>query len=214
MKTSITTKTLTFLVVLGTMALLAPTNALAHCDGLDGPVVTTARKALETGNVNLVLIWVKKDDALAIEKSFKQALAVRKLNAEAREMAETYFYETLVRIHRVGEGAPFTGLKPAGRDLGPAIPAADRALEDGSVEPVVKLLTDLVQDGVRDRFKAAVAKKKFEKDDVQAGREYVEAYVQFIHYVEGVYQAAESPAHGHYDESDASATHHEERLSP
>ena len=48
--------TLLIAVALASAALLlAPTAALAHCDGLDGPVVTAARKALESGNVNLVL---------------------------------------------------------------------------------------------------------------------------------------------------------------
>jgi hypothetical protein len=36
--------------------------AVAHCDTPDGLVVAAARKALDTGNVNLVLIWVQKRD--------------------------------------------------------------------------------------------------------------------------------------------------------
>ena len=175
-------------------------GVFAHCDGLDGPVVKAAREALETGNVNLVLIWVKKDDEAAIDKAFRQALAVRKLSAEAKDMADMYFFETLVRMHRAGEGASYTGLKPAGRDLGPAIPAADKALQDGSIEPVAKLLTGRVQDGVREHFQRAMDQKKFNKDNVETGRAYVETYVTFIHYVEGIYQAAQSPAHGHYEE--------------
>jgi hypothetical protein len=94
-------------------------------------VVQAAQKALETGNVHLVLIWVQKPDEAEITEAFQKALAVRKLNAEAKELADRYFFETLVRIHRAGEGAPYTGLKPAGRDLGPAIPAADKASREG-----------------------------------------------------------------------------------
>ena len=122
-------------------------------------------------------------------------------------MADMYFFETLVRIHRAGEGAPYTGLKPAGRDLGPAIPAADKALEDGSIEPVVKLLTGLVQDGVREHLQRAMDQKKFNKDEVETGREYVETYVSFIHYVERIYQAAQSSAHGHYEEPSLAHQH-------
>ena len=180
--------------------LLVSGSVFAHCDGLDGPVVKAAREALETGNGNLVLIWVKKDDEAAIDKAFRQALAVRTLSAEAKDMADMYFFETLVRMHRAGEGASYTGLKPAGRDLGPAIPAADKALEDGSIEPVVKLLTGLVQDGVREHFQRAMDQKNFNKDNVETGRAYVETYVTFVHYIEGIYQATQSPAHGHYEE--------------
>ena len=127
-------KAMNFPTLLGVIAIaiaLLP-RASAHCDGLDGPVVQAAQKALETGNVNLVLIWVQKPDEAEIKRAFDHAQAVRKLSAEARELADRYFFETLVRIHRAGEGAPFTGLKPAGRDLGPAIPAADNALRDGT----------------------------------------------------------------------------------
>ena len=188
---------------------LLPGQALAHCDGLDGPVVKAAQMALETGNVNLVLIWVQKKDEGEINKAFHKTLAVRKLNPQAKDLADTYFFETLVRIHRAGEGAPYTGLQPAGRDLGPAIPAADKALENGKVEPLLKLLTEAMQTGLREQFKQVIAKKKFGKDDVGAGREYVKAYVEFVHYVERIHEAAKNPAEGHYPESQGAAAHKE-----
>lgn len=150
-----------------------------------------------------MLIWVQKSDEAEIKSLFAKTLAVRKVNTQARELADMYFFETVVRIHRAGEGAPYTGLKPAGRDLGPAIPAADKALESGEVEPLVKLLTDGKQTGVRQQFKQLTAKKKFGKDDVAAGREYVKHYVEFVHYIERIHEAAKSPAEGHYPEPQA-----------
>lgn len=174
----------------------------AHCDGLDGPVVTAARQALESGDVNRVLIWVRAEDAAEIQAAFNEALAVRKLGSQAQGLADRYFFETLVRVHRAGEGAPYTGLKPAGRDLGPAIPAADKAIEARSDEALVQLLTEKMQAGLRERFKAVIEKKAFTPDDVSAGRKYVETYVAFIHYVERLYEAAERPSEGHYPESD------------
>jgi hypothetical protein len=169
----------------------------AHCDGLDGPVVKAAQKALETRNSALVLIWVQAKDAPEIQAAFDQTVAVRALSPQAKELADRFFFETLVRVHRAGEGAPFTGLKPAGRDLGPAIPAADRAIDEGSVEPVMKLLTDAMQERLREHFHGAVTAKAFKAGDVPAGREYVRAYVEFIHYVERLYEASTTPAHGH-----------------
>ena len=44
------------LTILCTLVLLGSNNLFAHCDGMDGPVVAAAKKALETGDVNLVLI--------------------------------------------------------------------------------------------------------------------------------------------------------------
>ena len=191
------------LAILVTVLFAITGRSLAHCDGMDGPVVKAAQKALETGNVNLILIWVQKKDESEVRQAFERTLAVRKLSPQAKELADRYFFETVVRLHRAGEGAPYTGLKPAGRDLGPAIPAADRALEEGSIEPVVKLLTSTVDEGVRQQFKQALAKKSFNQEDIAAGQEYVRAYVTFIHYVERMYAAAKHPAHGHYEEAEA-----------
>ena len=187
-----------FFVILGTAA---TTPVGAHCDTIDGPVVKAAQKALDTGNVDLVLIWVKEKDESQIKEAFNKTITVRKLSPEAKELADTYFFETVVRIHRAGEGAPYTGLKPAGLDLGPAIPAADEALENGSSDKLVNLLTDAVQNGTREEFKKVMAKKNYSPDDVRAGREYIEAYVPFIHYVERVYEAATAPAKSHYIEA-------------
>jgi hypothetical protein len=171
---------------------------LAHCDGLDGPVVQLAVKALDTGNVNHVLPWVQEKDEAEVRAAFDHALAVRKLGPEAKALADRHFFETLVRVHRAGEGAPFTGLKPAGRDLGPAIPAADAALKDGSIDKVVALLTHAVEHGVRHRFHEAQSRNKFATDDVKAGREFVDAYVPYVHYVERLWEDATGAGHGHH----------------
>jgi hypothetical protein len=189
----------------GGVALLA--FGLGHCDGVDGPVVTLARRALDAGNVNLVLPWVREQDEAEIREAFTHALAVRKLGAEAKDLADRHFFETLVRVHRAGEGAPYTGLKPAGRDLGPAIPAADHALHDGSIDKVLKVLNDAVRKGLHEHFHNAVALKDFASNNVRAGREYVEAYVPYIHYVERLWQAASGAAHGHHAEEEEAHAH-------
>ena len=187
---------------------LMPARALAHCDGLDGPVVRAAQRALETRNPALVLIWVQQKDEPEIRKAFEQTLAVRALSPQARELADQFFFETLVRVHRAGEGAPFTGLKPAGRDLGPAIPAADEAVRVGSVEPIRHLLTVAIQERLREQFDEVIATKTFEPDDVAAGRAYVKAYVEFIHFVELLYDSTIEAPPGHFEEVEASPKHH------
>ena len=171
--------------------------ARAHCDTLDGPVVKAAQKALAERNVNLALAWVQPNDDAEIRRVFDQTLAVRKLGSEARELADRHFFETLVRLHRAGEGAPYTGLKPAGGDPGPAIPAGDEALATGNVEPLLKLLNAAVTHGLHARFEAARQKRKFAANDVAAGREFVKAYVSYIHFVEGVHEAASAGVHPH-----------------
>ena len=187
------------------LPLIAPARALAHCDGLDGPVVRAAQKALAARNPALVLMWVQPKDEPEIRVVFEQTLAVRALSREAKELADRYFFETLVRVHRAGEGAPYTGLEPAGRDLGPAIPAADSAIDAESLEPVVKLLTDAMEEKLREHFKQVLLTRAFRPNDVAAGREYVKAYVQFLHYVERLHEAITTSAHGRSAETERAA---------
>lgn len=172
-------------------------NALAHCDTLDGPVVTLARKALDQGDVTLVLPWVAMEKEREIRDAFDLAASVRGKGPREKELADRYFFETLVRVHREGEGAPFTGLKPAGLDLGPAIPAADRALEAGDPKPMLALIEEKIHEGIHRYFVEAMEKKKHAGESVEAGRAYVAAYVPYLHFVERLYVDASTPvAHG------------------
>ena len=196
------------LLVALAMSVLLPAPVFAHCDGLDGPVVKSARAALEARNVALVAIWVQPQDEPEIRRAFEQTLVVRSLSSQAKELADRFFFETVVRVHRAGEGAAFTGLKPAGRDLGPAIPAADKALEERSLEPLVTLLTDTMRDRLRRHFNEAVTARTYDVGDVAAGREYVRAYVEFIHFVERLYETSTTAAHGHFEETGAIPREH------
>ncbi|MEQ8220953.1 MAG: DUF6448 family protein, partial [Candidatus Eremiobacterota bacterium] len=113
-----------------------------------------------------------------------KTLSVRTKGPEAKELADMYFFETLVRIHRAGEGASYTGLKPAGTVLEPSVIEADKALESGSIDELLKMITASMTDGIRERFTETLEKKKHANENVQTGRDFVESYVEFVHYVE------------------------------
>ena len=190
------------IAVLGLCALLSRVGS-AHCDTLNGPVVTTAKEALEKGDVTPVLKWVEQEHEGEIKEAFQKALTVRTKGPEARELADMYFFETLVRIHRAGEGAPYTGLKD--EPVEPVVAAADKSLETGSVDALVKTVTDRAAEGIRERFAQVQEKKKHANDSVQAGREFVEAYVEYTHYVERLHADAAGHA-GHEAETHGADT--------
>jgi hypothetical protein len=171
---------------IGLFCILSGRTVFAHCDTLEGPVVQTARTALEKGDITPLLKWVREKDEKEIRDAFAKTLAVRAKGPEAKELADRYFFETLVRIHRAGEGAPYTGLKP-GAAVDPAVALADQALATGSADKLVDALTDAMANGIRERFQQASETQKHADDSVAAGREFVEAYVTFTHYVEGLH---------------------------
>jgi hypothetical protein len=181
--------------VLGTI--LSAHRAQAHCDTADGPVVADARVALDKGDVTPVLKWVRAGAEAEVKAAFARALAVRGKGPEARTLADQYFFENLVRLHRAGEGAPYTGILPAGTPIEPAIALADEALGSGSADKLVKGIVYHVEEGIRERFARAAAAKKQADAGVAAGREFVEAYVEFTHYVERLHlDATTSASHG------------------
>ena len=167
---------------------LQPSLVFAHCDALDGPVVHAARTALEKNDVDVVLRWVTRDQEAGVRAAFSQTVAVRAKGADARALADQWFFETLVRIHRAGEGAPFEGLKPAGH-IEPFAAAVDRSLTTGSPDDVVADVTANVRNGVHERFARVRDARARADDSVEAGRQYVAAYVDYLHYVEGLLEA-------------------------
>lgn len=182
----------TLLVFLLSAVISGHNRAYAHCDTLDGPVIKDARTALERGDVTPVLKWIKKESEPEIRAAFNSALAEKSRGKETREKADMKFFETLVRVHRTGEGASFEGLKPAG-EVEPIIKSADEAIEKGSIGALNKKITV----GVEKRFNRVMATIKHKEESVDAGREYVEAYVDFMHYVEKLYDVA-SKYTGHH----------------
>ena len=193
-----TTTICSFGIVLASLILISSTHhASAHCDAFDGPVIVEARIALEKGDVTPLLKWVPDEHESDIRRAFVQTLAVRSTGKEARELADRFFLETLVRIHRVGEGAPYTGLKAAGT-IAPPIVAADKALAAGSVDELSSRIGNAVSEGIRKRFAEVAEKKKHANDSIEAGRAYVAAYVEYVHFVEGIHNiVSKGPAHDH-----------------
>lgn len=173
--------------------------AHAHCDSLDGPVVRDARVALESGDSTIVRKWVAADQEPELLEVFEHALAVRTLGAQARDIADRLFFETLVRLHRASEGEAFTGLKPAG-STDPGLQMADAALAAGSARELVDELVAAVQETVETRFAAVREAERHSGDSVAAGRAYVSAYVEYAHLVEQLHALA---SHG------AKSPHHE-----
>lgn len=181
------------IVLIAAALLFNPDIVWAHCDTVRGPVVADARLALDTGDVTPVLKWIKPENESEIRAAFQKTLSVRAKGPDAREIADRYFFETLVRLHRLGENAPFLGLKD--EPIEPSIVLADEALESGSADQLVNDTSAYLAAQLRQRFAAAKEAQKHSSDSVTAGREYVARYVEFTHYVEQLHGIGTKGAH-------------------
>lgn len=171
-------------------------NAAAHCDGLDGPVIIEARSALDKKDVTPLLKWVPEASEHTIKESFAKTLQERTKSKAAQEAADRKLFETLVRVHRESEGAPFTGIKPAGQ-IAPVVMEADAALAKKNVDQLAKHVAEQVEKSVHEKFEKAVHSRESADQSVAKGRDFVSNYVPYVHFVEGLNNMATQPPEHH-----------------
>ena len=167
---------------------------MPHCDTLNGPVVLAAKKALESGNINYVLIWLPAEAEGEIKRVFEKVLAAREYGNEAQEAADFWFYETAVRLHRAGEGEGFTGLKPEGK-LDPIVQQAEQSIGTGDAHAFIDMIEDSVEEELKKRFERLVQTKDYAVDDVEAGRKYIEAYIGCVVFSHHLYEGLHKNHH-------------------
>lgn len=184
-----------WVVLVGLLAVANPSGA--HCDRMDGPVATAALRALESGRLEAVEIWVGEAQTAELRESFSRARVARAEGPEARDLADRYFVETAVRLHREAEGMPYTGVRPAGQPLPADLEAAENALETGNVGPLIEMLQEELEHEVLRWYDAARQARSDREASVEQGRQWVDAYVEYIVYVHQLHQKIQAPpAHG------------------
>jgi hypothetical protein len=169
---------------------------------MDGPVVLAAQRALQAEDVDLVLAYVHEAAEDELRRAFELAVKARSQGEEARDVADLFFLETAVRLHRAGEGAPYTGLKPAGLDVGPVIPLAEHAISAGRPDRLSEFLVAAVKHETEHRFGVMLAAKASADTSVAANRAYVGAMLGLEVWAHKLYGAIKADAH-----TDASHKH-------
>lgn len=177
------------------LAVLATGTARAHCDTMNGPLIPEAKAALEAGDVTPILKWIQTDNESEVRAAFGKAVADRGQGTETKGQADQLFLETLVRLHREGEGAPYTGINDEA--VPPIVALGDHALATGSADAMIQKMSHHMAQGVQEKFDRVLAAAENKDKSVELGREYVEAYVVFMHYIEGIHATLLS-AGGHH----------------
>lgn len=166
---------------------LAASRAWTHCDTMNGPVATAARKALETGKFETIAIFAGEKQEKELRDGFRQCLAVYKMGGHGKKLAERYFVETAVRLNRQALGIPFKGLKPA-QPFSPDIAAAEKSLENGELKPVTDLLSAELQKEAEKWFQKAMEARRYkDESNLELARKWTDAYYKYIIYVRGLY---------------------------
>jgi hypothetical protein len=187
---------LTAVLFLVSVMLMTGSNTFAHCDSFDGPVILDAKTALETNNIGLVLKWVASEQEQEITALFSKTYDLRNGDQEIYAIVERFFLETLVRLHRETEGAPYTGLKPEGTTK-KIIRLSDQAIENEDIDHLLGLLNHHLGQVLREKYNEVAALSKVKNESVEKGREYVAAYVNYTHTIEAIHDMLEHGNGGH-----------------
>lgn len=173
------------------------TVGFAHCDSYDGPVIQDAYKALEMEKVNYVMKWIATEHEMEIKKLFDKTIRLKNGDAEVYSIVEKHFLETLVRYHRETEGAPYTGLKPAG-STAEIVQMADNSIAKKEVKTLLKDLNNHIQAVISEKYEKVMELEKVKDNSTAEGRAYVEAYVDYTHTLEALEEVlSHEGAHQH-----------------
>lgn len=190
-RTSLLVALVIFFMIFGSLP------ASAHCDSYDGPTIKDAIKALETNNVNLVLKWIDKEQEPEIISLFNKTYQLKNADKEMYAIVEKHFLETLVRLHRETEGAPYTGLKPA-RSTKKIVQLSDNALANKDIEDLLGKLNNHIGTIIQEKYEKVAVLDKVKNESVEKGREYVAAYVDYTHSIEALHDILENGSgHNH-----------------
>lgn len=170
-------------------------NAFSHCDTMEGPVVNDVKEALEKANADIVLKWVREQDEERLRKAFNETLKKRAQSPEDKNNIDMSFYEEAVKLHRLGEGVEYTGIKAGQIEVNPIIEIADATLAKGDAGELIKMFPENAREDIQSSFNKVIEKKKYMNESVAAGREYVASYVEFMHYIEKFYVDANAKNH-------------------
>ncbi len=167
------------------LLLLISVPSFAHCDSYDGPVIQDALKALKSENVSYVMKWIEPKHEPAIANLFNKTVGLKNGDADIYSIVEKHFLETLVRLHREGEGAPYTGLKPAGSAT-PLVQMADNSIAKKDVETLLGKVANHIRNVITEKYEKVAALSKVKDNSVAEGRAYVAAYVDYTHTLEAI----------------------------
>lgn len=156
-------------------------------DAMDGPVISSARRALETNNVLLVLPWVPVASEEELRRSFERTVRERGLGKQIAEFVDMRFFESIVRLHMQGEGRTYGGLRPAGTGTNPVTLRVQSAVEEENPEKLIHFMITALEDQLLIRYREVVAHKGYDETDLTEAREYVRALTELTGYSERLY---------------------------
>jgi len=154
-----------------------------HCDRNDGPVTRAAKRALETGNAQHILIWIQEDSENTVKNLLEKACCERTTRNDAHNNTVDWYFGTVSRLHSAYHGTHNLNISTKTPEEKAIILLVERACESGNFEDLSPVIPDDCTGEMRQYFDDVMKMRNFDKKNSAAGRVYVSAVVNFITFV-------------------------------
>lgn len=146
----------------------------------NGPVMRAAKMALETGNVDYILIWVPEESANTLKNLLEKTCCERTTRRKARNHSVEWYMQTINRLHSEYFRPHDLNISTKTAEERRTILQVEKACETGNFDEIATVMQVTSDEEIRRRFNEVLDKSDYDVDNIAAGRAYVSAFTDFI----------------------------------
>lgn len=154
-----------------------------HHNQLNAQVIKAAKMALDSGNVNYILIWVPEESENKLKNLLEKTCCESSTRDNIQNRAVDWYFKTVNRLHYASGWTSCPGMKSESIDENPIVLKVERAIETGNINEIFGVIPDTPTGDVRRRFCDVMNKKNYNVNNIAAGRDYVSSFIDLIVYL-------------------------------
>jgi hypothetical protein len=161
-------------------------NMPKYPDEMQGPVVKAAKMALETGNVNYILIWLPEESENTLKNLLEKTCCTRSSRMNMKNRAYDWYFEMVNRFFNIGRPRDNLTIR-GGLAEKPLDLKVDKAIESGNFEEIRDIIPVTHEADAKQRFLHVMNMRNYPVNNIAEGRAYVSAFFDFNRYMHDLY---------------------------
>ena len=158
-------------------------NMPKYPDEMQEPVEKAAKMALETGNVNYILIWLPEESENTLKNLLEKTRCVRSSRMNMQNQVYDWYFATVNRFFNANRYPDYLTTQFGGLAEKPLVLKVDKAIESGDFEEIRDIIPVTHEADAKQRFQHIMDMRNYPVNNIAAGRAYVSAFFDFNRYV-------------------------------
>jgi len=156
---------------------------VSHMSFDNDPVMSAAKKALETGKAHYILIWIPEESENTLKNLLEKVCCTLNTQKDGNDHIVDWYFETIKRLHSGYYGSRNLNIPTKTPEEKTIIFLVERACESGNFEVITTIIPDTPAGEMRQRFNDVMKKRNYTVENITDGRVYVSAFTDFIAFV-------------------------------